>query len=380
MLMNKTIPWLLLASLSAHPVMADETAAPVAPPAGAATGTATPEQPKETPPRYDGPNLKNPPPMYSDISRQLGEKGKVVVLALVSREGLLQDAKISESSGFPRLDVQAIDTVTAWRFEPATRDGKPVLGTVKIPLEFGLAAEPVKTAAPQIGDPPPVPQLDSNFKCSTKLPEVKKWLTLITEAPHPPEMYPKPINDRATEVSPLDPHFEFDSGRSPYHAYELPAYNQPYKIVFKSTVNPKLFYPVLVFLDRKLQPTRCLVKALDTFKPADWAHQSHFYGEVNVDRASRKDRYLLIYTTPELAEKSTDPKSSYNMAGLLTDWIGDMVSANGGGNIDMIKHSYYGWLTIKTKPIVEKVQDKKAEKKKKTADAKTEGTDKLASR
>ena len=40
-----------------------------------------------------------------------------------------------------------------------------------------------------------------------------------------------------------------------------------------------------------------------------------------------------------------------------------MNSANGGSGIDMIKHSYYGWLTIKTKPIVEKVQDKKADGK-----------------
>lgn len=351
--MKKTIPWILLSALAIAPAIANENNAapssgPVAP---------QPEQAKETPPRFEGPDLKNPPPVYSDISRQLGEKGKVVVLALISREGLLQDAKIVESSGYPRLDVQAIDTVTAWRFEPATRDGKAVTSTVRIPLEFGLAPDkPQLAEAPQIGDPAPIPVLDSNVKCSTKLPEVKKWDTLLSQAPPPPKIYPKPIRDRATEVSPFDPHFEFDSGRSPYHAYELPPYNQPYKIIFKSTVNPKLFYPVLVFLDRKMQPTRCLVKALNTFKPADWAHQSHFYGEVNVDRASRKDRYLLVYTTPELVEKTTDPKDSYNVSSIITDWIEEMISLSGKEKVDMIKHSYYGWLTIKTKPIPESEQ------------------------
>ena len=348
MFTHKTLPWLLLATLSAAPSLAEQPASP------AAQGPIVAEQPKETPPRFEGPSLKNPAPVYSPVSRQLGEKGRVTVLALISRDGLLQDAKIAESSGFPRLDVQAIDTVTAWKFEPATRDGKPVAGTVRIPLEFGLAPDkPLLAEGPQVGDPPPVPVLDSNVKCSEKLPQVTKWDTLLAKNPPPPKIYPKVIKDRATEVSPFDPHFEFDSGRSPYHAYELPAYNQPYKIIFKSTVNPKLFYPVLVFLDRKMQPTRCLVKALDTFKPADWSHQSHFYGEIKVDRAWRKDRYLLVYTTPELVEKSTDPKDRYTLTGVVTDWIKDIASLDEKGPVDMIKHSYYGWLTIKTKPLVD---------------------------
>lgn len=354
MLINKTIYWLLLASLAAASAAADEqTSTPKTTTEPTAT-TAANEQPAETPPVFNAPHLKNLPPAYSDVSRQLGEKGKVVVMALISKEGLLQDAKIVESSGFPRLDVQAIDTVTAWRFEPATRDGKPVVGTVRIPLEFGpTAIKQVVPEAPQVGDPAPLPELDSTLQCSKNLPKIDKWLPLITQAPPPPKIYPKPMRDRAVEISPLDPHFEFDTGRSPYLAFELPPYTQPYAINLISTTYPNMFYPMVVFLDRKFQPTRCLIKALTTFQPADWGKYPSYVGNVKIDRAHRKDRYLLIYTTPELTQKTTDPKKGYDVAGAITDWLLELASLQGTTDMPPIKHSYYGMLTIRTKPLVE---------------------------
>lgn len=353
MLINKTIFWLLLASLAATAAADGQAAAPKTTTEPTVT-TAANEQSAETPPVYNAPHLKNLPPAYSDVSRQLGEKGKVVVMALISKEGLLQDAKIVESSGFPRLDVQAIDTVTAWRFDPATRDGKPVVGTVRIPLEFGpTAIKQVVPEAPQVGDPAPLPELDSTIKCSKTLPKVDKWLTLITQAPPPPKIYPKPMRDRAVEVSPLDPHFEFDTGRSPYLAFELPAYTQPYAINMISTTYPNMFYPMVVFLDRKFQPTRCLVKALNTFQPADWGKHPRYVGDVKIDRAHRKDRYLLIYTTPELTEKTTDPKKGYDVAGVIADWLLELASFEGVTDMPKIKHSYYGMLTIRTRPLTE---------------------------
>lgn len=358
MLIKKTISWLLLASLAA-PAAADEQVATPKIATEPAANTAVTEPSNETPPVYNAPHLKNLPPAYSDVSRQLGEKGKVVVLALVSREGLLQDAKIIESSGFPRLDVQAIDTVTAWRFEPATRDGKAVVGTVRIPLEFGpTAIKQVVPEAPQVGDPAPLPELDSTVQCSKNLPKVDKWLTLITQAPPPPKIYPKPMRDRSVEISPWDPHFEFDTGRSPYLAFELPPYTQPYTINMISTTYPNMFYPMLVFLDRKFQPTRCLVKALNTFQPADWGKHPRYIGDVKIDRAHRKDRYVLIYTTPELSEKATDPKKGYNVAGVITDWLLELASLGEATEMPKIKHSYYGLLTIRTKPLAEPLAKK----------------------
>ena len=351
MLIKKTLSLLLLASLTSALAAAEQTPTEAQP---TSTTPATKEEPQETPPVYSAPHLKNLPPAYSDVSRQLGEKGRVVVLALVSKEGLLQDAKIVESSGFPRLDVQAIDTVTAWRFEPATKDGKPVVGTVRIPLEFSpTAVQQVVPAAPQVGDPAPLPELDSTVQCSKNLPKVDKWATLITQAPPPPKIYPKPMRDRAVEISKWDPHFEFDTGRSPYLAFELPAYNQPYKINLISTTYPNMFYPMLVFLDRKFQPTRCLVKALNKYQPADWGKYPRYVGDVKVERNNRKDRYLLIYTTPELTEKSVEDKNGYNVAGVITDWLLELANFSGSGDIPKIKHSYYGMLTIRTAPLPE---------------------------
>ena len=106
--------------------------APVAPPAPPAPKVAA------TPPRSDP---KHPPtlPEYPPTSRRLGEAGTVTLQVYVLENGKVGDVKVQKSSGFERLDEAAVREVKrAWRFIPATEDGKPVAGWGAFNVTFKL--------------------------------------------------------------------------------------------------------------------------------------------------------------------------------------------------------------------------------------------------
>jgi periplasmic protein TonB len=65
-------------------------------------------------------------PDYPPVSRRLGEQGTVIIEVLVDAGGHAVEAKLVQSSGFPRLDQAALDGVkTNYRFVPGTIDGAP---------------------------------------------------------------------------------------------------------------------------------------------------------------------------------------------------------------------------------------------------------------
>jgi len=75
-------------------------------------------------PRID--NAKSEAPEYPPVSRRLGEQGTVILAVMVDAAGRAVDAKIVQSSGFPRLDQAAIAGVkNNYHFIPGTVDGKP---------------------------------------------------------------------------------------------------------------------------------------------------------------------------------------------------------------------------------------------------------------
>ncbi|MEW9899519.1 MalM family protein [Chitinivorax sp. PXF-14] len=351
--MKLRIPLLLLALCAALPVRAegDASAVKVTPLTEAPPTEISPAV--ETPPVYKAPHLNNRQPLLSEVSRELGERGKVVVTALIGRDGTLQDAKIAQSSGFPRLDVLALDTARGWQYEPGKRDGKPVLAKVDIPFEFGTLepqtakdgkdkAPNPRAAAAARGDRPEL--------CGSSIPNVTKWLPLLT--PQPSDIdYPKPVKDRAIDIGRWDPNFDFDSGNSPYLAFELPKYEGPYAIKITSTVNPKLFYPVMLFLDRQKRPTRCLTAAVDRFVPASWSNFASFVGEIPITRESRRDYYVIIFTTPEQAVSSTDPKDGYNLVSWVQDYLWSLVSKDKWNEPQQIPHDYTGMLRIETRKL-----------------------------
>jgi protein TonB len=80
--------------------------------------------------------LDSPPPAYPAASRRRGEQGRVMVSVLVSAEGLVKEAIVETSSGFPRLDEAALSAVRRWKFVPARRGGIAVDRRHLIPMNF----------------------------------------------------------------------------------------------------------------------------------------------------------------------------------------------------------------------------------------------------
>lgn len=82
--------------------------------------------------------LNNPPPPYPKQSRRLGEQGRVVLAVEIDINGVASQAMISISSGYPRLDRTALETVLKWRFIAGKSDGMPKKMWVHIPINFIL--------------------------------------------------------------------------------------------------------------------------------------------------------------------------------------------------------------------------------------------------
>lgn len=76
-------------------------------------------------------------PQYTREAMRARAQGTVEVQAVVSREGTVSDARVLKSL-HPDLDEQALLAVKQWRFDPGTKDGKPVPVLVHIDLTFTL--------------------------------------------------------------------------------------------------------------------------------------------------------------------------------------------------------------------------------------------------
>ena len=113
-------------------------AKPVEAPVAAAPAPAAPPAPAIVQPSSDASHLNNPKPVYPAVSKRLGEQGKIVLRVLIGTDGLPQKVEIKQSSGFERLDRQAVDTVTRWRFVPGTRNGVPEAMWYLQPINFVL--------------------------------------------------------------------------------------------------------------------------------------------------------------------------------------------------------------------------------------------------
>jgi periplasmic protein TonB len=80
----------------------------------------------------------NPSPEYPAIARRRGYEGTVLVEVLVSRDGRVEDLRLSQSSGYSVLDQAAMASMKGWLFEPATINEERVEMWVKVPVRFHL--------------------------------------------------------------------------------------------------------------------------------------------------------------------------------------------------------------------------------------------------
>jgi periplasmic protein TonB len=66
-------------------------------------------------------------PEYPPSSRRAGEAGTVILEVYVLETCRVGEARVKQSSGFPRLDEAAVREVKrSWRLVPGTENGKPV--------------------------------------------------------------------------------------------------------------------------------------------------------------------------------------------------------------------------------------------------------------
>ena len=98
--------------------------APVAPATPIARGIDTPVPISQPPPRYPQEALR----------RNVG--GTVRVKVTVTTDGSVDRLDVAESSGNRFLDRAAMEAVRRWRFQPAVRDGQPVVADVVVPIVF----------------------------------------------------------------------------------------------------------------------------------------------------------------------------------------------------------------------------------------------------
>ncbi|HNQ09051.1 MAG TPA: energy transducer TonB [Giesbergeria sp.] len=127
------------------PVVSAEPPAPSNAPSNAPV-TAAPVTAPEAPPapaRIEEPSsnaayLQNPAPTYPAISKRMGEQGKVVLRVFIGTDGLPQKIELNRSSGFERLDRQAQETVSRWKFVPGKRNGVPEAMWYLVPINFVL--------------------------------------------------------------------------------------------------------------------------------------------------------------------------------------------------------------------------------------------------
>lgn len=82
--------------------------------------------------------MNNPKPAYPRMSRRLNEQGHVVIRVWVTAEGLPQQGEVKTSSGYDRLDQEALRTVLRWRFVPGQRLGTPEAMWFNVPVHFVL--------------------------------------------------------------------------------------------------------------------------------------------------------------------------------------------------------------------------------------------------
>lgn len=124
----------------AQPVAAEQVPqAEPAPPAEAPQVVATVSEPAPIePPRFNANYLNNPAPAYPRLSRRMGEEGRVLLRVQVSTAGTPAQVELQQSSGFPRLDEVAAETVRLWKFVPARQGGRPVEAWVIVPILFSL--------------------------------------------------------------------------------------------------------------------------------------------------------------------------------------------------------------------------------------------------
>ena len=80
-------------------------------------------------------------PEYTQQALEAGLEGTVVLGVEVGADGSAHDIRVMRRLG-AGLDEKAVECVRLWKFDPATRDGKPVAVKATIEMNFRLPGLP----------------------------------------------------------------------------------------------------------------------------------------------------------------------------------------------------------------------------------------------
>jgi protein TonB len=76
-------------------------------------------------------------PDYPALARQVRVQGRVVLRAVISREGMIENLQVV--SGHPVLVQAALDAVRQWRYRPYVLNGEPVEVETEVTVNFILS-------------------------------------------------------------------------------------------------------------------------------------------------------------------------------------------------------------------------------------------------
>lgn len=77
-------------------------------------------------------------PYYPSFSKRAGEQGEVVVRLIISESGEVEEARLLQSSSYPRLDRAAMEIGKRYRFKPYTINGSPTKISTNLLIKFNL--------------------------------------------------------------------------------------------------------------------------------------------------------------------------------------------------------------------------------------------------
>lgn len=82
--------------------------------------------------------LRNQPPEYPKLAKQMRQEGLVILRVEVDQKGVPTTVEVEQGSGYQLLDQAALKAVKRWRFQPERIGGVPVKSKVSIPVRFRL--------------------------------------------------------------------------------------------------------------------------------------------------------------------------------------------------------------------------------------------------
>jgi len=73
---------------------------------------------------------------YPDEALKKSIEGVVTVAVLVDASGRVEETRVTQSSGYPPLDDEALIAVARVRWLAGRKDGKPIPAWTTVPVEF----------------------------------------------------------------------------------------------------------------------------------------------------------------------------------------------------------------------------------------------------